>query len=92
MAGPTKATAPAAPTPTPPVPSLGRVVHYSPEWVNAKGRYAGPARAAIVGDVEDEGEGIVSLIVFNKHGGHWIEDVPHADEPTAGHWNWPPRV
>lgn len=35
---------------------------------------------------------VVGLCVLNPTGQFFNRDVPYADEPTPGHWNWPPRV
>ena len=35
---------------------------------------------------------LVSVCVVNPTGLFFKEDLPFADMPTPGHWNWPPRV
>lgn len=88
MPGPTpaKAAVPSAarPAPTPQVPSVSRNVHYTTN--------TGAVRAALIGDVDVEDEGIVSLIVFNRLGAHWVEDVEYSETSKPGCWSWPPRV
>jgi hypothetical protein len=34
----------------------------------------------------------VGLCVLNPTGQFFNQKVPYAEEPTPGHWNWPPRV
>lgn len=34
----------------------------------------------------------VSLCVLNPTGMFFDEYVPYAEQPTGGHWSWPPRV
>lgn len=34
----------------------------------------------------------VGLCVLNPTGQFFNRDVPYADIPTPGHWNWPPRT
>ncbi|WP_394615865.1 hypothetical protein JNUCC0626_40045 [Lentzea sp. JNUCC 0626] len=71
-----------APRSTPAQPVLGRVVHYATAT-------EGAARAAVITAVYED---TVDLVVFNHLGANPITDVPFADEPTPGHYNWPPRA
>ena len=34
---------------------------------------------------------LVGLCILNPTGMFFNTSVPFADEPTPGHWNWPPR-
>lgn len=83
-------------------PSIGRVVHYQ-SYGTPKGEYLPEPRAAIITEVPEllsEGPNTgpdgyvksVGLCVLNPTGQFFNRDVPYADEPTPGHWNWPPRV
>jgi hypothetical protein len=70
-------------------PSVGRIVHYQ-SYGTPGGEYLPEPRAAIVTEVWPEG--YVSLCVVNPTGLFFKEALPFAEEPTPGHWNWPPRV
>ncbi|WP_328856898.1 hypothetical protein OG579_17020 [Williamsia herbipolensis] len=35
---------------------------------------------------------LVGLCVLNPTGQFFNRDVAYAEEPTPGHWNWPPRT
>ncbi|MFR9767070.1 hypothetical protein [Nocardia sp. SC052] len=68
-----------------PGPSVGRVVHFQDH------EYAPPS-AAIVAHVNEDGS-TLNLTVCDMLGGtRGILNIPFAEEPTVGHWNWPPRV
>ena len=58
--------------------TVGRLVRYD-------GR---PAIVTAVDDLFND----VALTVFDVNGIRFYEEVPYADVPTVGHWNWPPRV
>jgi hypothetical protein len=70
-----------------PQPSIGRIVHYH-SYGTPAGEYLPEPRAAIVTAVEPT----VALCVLNPTGMFFNVDVPFAEEPTPGHWSWPPRV
>jgi len=72
-------------------PSIGRIVHYQ-NYGTPNGEYLPAPRAAIITAIADEAEQIVALAVMNPTGVFFPVAVPHADEPTPGHWNWPPRI
>lgn len=85
-------------------PSIGRVVHYQ-SYGTPGGEYLPEPRAAIITEVHSvswspgagDGDGqkveaVVGLAVLNPTGMFFNERVPFAEEPTPGHWNWPPRV
>lgn len=80
-------------------PSIGRIVHYQ-SYGTPGGEYLPEPRAAIITAVQPgcdcamhcEFGPTVSLAVLNPTGMFFNEDVPEAEEPTPGHWNWPPRV
>lgn len=80
-------------------PTVGRIVHYQ-SYGTPGGEYLPEPRAAIITEVgrcEDHefrvsGCPHVSVAVINPTGMFFNEDVPFAETPTPGHWNWPPRV
>lgn len=86
-----------------PTPSVGRIVHYQ-SYGTPNGEYLPEARAAFITevapecgteptcDVEHIGCPRVSVAVINPTGLFFKEDMPFAETPTPGHWNWPPRV
>ncbi|MBV6758383.1 hypothetical protein [Rhodococcus opacus] len=81
-----------------PAPSIGRVVHYQ-SYGTPGGEYLPEPRAAIITEVGaaqlhpgDELTEVVGLAILNPTGLHLNRGVPFAEEPTPGHWNWPPRV
>lgn len=41
---------------------------------------------------EGDHRDLVSLCVLNPTGMYFNEVIPYAEEPTPGHWNWPPNV
>jgi hypothetical protein len=71
-------------------PTVGRVVHYQ-SYGTPGGEFIPEARAAIITRVED-GTQAVGLCVLNPTGMYFNDPIPYAEEPTPGHWNWPPRV
>ncbi|MCM6774973.1 hypothetical protein NDR87_26370 [Nocardia sp. CDC159] len=81
-----------------PTPSIGRIVHYQSHGTPG-GEYLPESRAAIVTEVKGcdpalkrEGCPHASLAVLTPTGMHFAQEVPFAEQPTPGHWNWPPRV
>ena len=72
-----------------PAPSIGRIVHYQ-SYGTPGGEYLPEPRAAVVTSVGVNEQ--VGLAILNPTGLFFNESVPPADEPTPGHWNWPPRV
>jgi hypothetical protein len=69
-------------------PTIGRTVHY--QSYGTLGREHLPApRAAIITAIH--AHGVVDLCVLNPTGMFFNQLVKHADTPTPGHWNWPPR-
>ena len=77
-------------------PSIGRIVHYQ-SYGTPNGEYLPEPRAAIITKVNKAGDdsyglGLVGLVVMNPTGMFFNENVPYAEEPTPGCWNWPPRV
>jgi hypothetical protein len=75
-------------------PTVGRIVHYQ-SFGTPGGEYLPAPRAAVVTDVHENGpepkRTVVSLCILNPTGMFFTADVPHSEEPTPGHWNWPPR-
>lgn len=78
-------------------PSVGRIVHYQ-SYGTPGGEFLPEPRAAIITEVKnfdpvpEHGVPYVSLCVLNPTGQYFNQDVPFAETPTPGHWNWPPRV
>jgi hypothetical protein len=70
-------------------PSVGRIVHYQSHG-SPNGQHKSEPRAAVVTEVyPDTG---VGLCVLNPTGMYFDRNVPFAETPTPGHWNWPPYV
>lgn len=69
-------------------PTLGRIVHYQ-RYGSPNGEHQSEPSPAIVTKVFDNDD--CQLTIFNPDG-LYMKRVPHAWEPTAGHWNWPPRT
>ncbi len=77
-------------------PTVGRIVHYQ-SYGTPGGEYLPEPRAAIITEVKpapepDMGDWVASLAVINPTGLFFKENLPYAEEPTPGHWNWPPRA
>lgn len=76
-------------------PSVGRIVHYQ-SYGTPGGEYLPEPRAAIITEVtawdSETGQARASVCVVNPTGLFFKEDLPFAETPTPGHWNWPPRV
>ncbi|AEV52178.1 hypothetical protein RoPhRER2_gp32 [Rhodococcus phage RER2] len=68
-------------------PTVGRIVHYQ-SYGTPGGEYLPEPRAAIITQVRKAG--IVGLCVLNPTGQFFNQEVHFAEEPTPGHWNWPP--
>lgn len=69
-------------------PSLGRVVLFHEPYGSSM-----VAKAAIIAQVQDADEGVVTLRVLEPSGPTTaVRDVPYASEPTVGAWSWPPFV
>jgi hypothetical protein len=69
-------------------PTVGRIVHYQ-SYGTPGGEFLPEPRAAIIAEVHDDGT--CNVVVFNPSG-LFFNRVPFSEEPTPGHWNWPPRV
>jgi len=73
-------------------PSVGRIVHYQ-SYGSPGGEYPSILRAAIITELDSSPvPGAVALCILNPTGMFFSAAVPYADEPTPGHWNWPPRT
>lgn len=72
------------------LPTIGRVVHYQ-SYGTPGGEYLPEPRAAIITSVRENPD-FVDLAVLNPTGMFFNQSVERAEEPTPGHWNWPPRV
>ncbi|KJF21944.1 MULTISPECIES: hypothetical protein [unclassified Rhodococcus (in: high G+C Gram-positive bacteria)] len=83
-------------------PTVGRIVHYQ-SYGTPGGEYLPEPRAAIItqvctvdraqtSDEEPRIEYAVGLCVLNPTGQFFNTSVPYAEEPTPGHWNWPPTA
>jgi hypothetical protein len=76
----------------PPVPSVGRTVHFS--CGTSGGEFSSECRAAIVTEVTEhpDADGTVGLAVFNPIGLFLNRGVPHAEDKAPGTWHWPERI
>jgi hypothetical protein len=75
-------------------PTVGRIVHMTSRG-SADGQFPPATRAAIITEVLPAGNAggpRVNLCVLNPTGLFFDLSVPYAEEPTPGHWSWPPRV
>lgn len=72
-------------------PSIGRIVHYH-SFGTPGGEFKPAPRAAVVTQVNADVRNSVGLCILNPTGQYFNTDVPFAEEPTPGHWSWPPRV
>jgi len=70
-------------------PTIGRIVHYT-NLGDKDGRYPPETQAALITAVNTDGT--CALKIFYKTGIFDMPAVPQAEEPTRGHWNWPPRI
>ncbi|WP_201790366.1 hypothetical protein [Prescottella equi] len=78
-------------------PFVGQTVHYQ-SYGTPGGEYLPEPRAAIITEVKEldpvpeHGIPYVSLCVVNPTGLFFKEDLPFAETPTPGHWNYMPRT
>lgn len=89
---------PETPVAAAPEPTIGRSVHYQ-SYGTPGGEYLPSPRAAVITEVgytqlEPGADPVqfVGLAIFNPTGMFFNQTVPFAEEPTPGHWNWPPRA
>lgn len=75
-------------------PTVGRIVHFQTYGTPGGEHPSEPVAAMITRIMEpaDISPGAVDLCVFYPNGLSFKQAVNQADEPTAGRWNWPPRV
>ncbi len=91
-------------TPTVPGPSGGRApeigdkVHYQ-SYGTPGGEYLPTPRAAVITELKGCDPALgkpgcphARLAVFNPTGLFFTDELPFAETPTPGHWNWPPRA
>jgi hypothetical protein len=69
-------------------PSIGRIVHYVAPG-SADGTYPPAHRAAVITEVDSTG--LVSLMVFNPTGAHWVQELAYDEGGTPFTWHWPER-
>lgn len=75
-----------------PVPSIGRIVHYT-NLGDKDGRYPPEQQAAIVtGVASSTGPMHVDLHIFYRTGQFDMKAVPFSETYERGHWSWPPRT
>ncbi|MGQ5692100.1 hypothetical protein ACSVIA_20445 [Rhodococcus erythropolis] len=72
-------------------PSVGVIVHYQ-SYGTPGGEYLPEPRAAIITEVHGGPAGEVGVCILNPTGQFFNTSVPFAEEPSPGHWNWPPAV
>lgn len=72
-------------------PSVGVIVHYQ-SYGTPGGEYLPEPRAAIITEVHGGPAGEVGVCILNPTGQFFNTSVPFAEEPSPGHWNWPPNV
>lgn len=70
-------------------PTVGRIVHYQSYGTPGGTPYASLPRAAIVAEIHSDEE--VTVCVLNPSGLHFNR-AKYSEQPTPGHWNWPPRT
>lgn len=69
-------------------PSVGRIVHYTPDDSDQR-----PWAAIITRVSRDESRLDVNLTVFMPDGSTSPREiVEFSEKPQPGHWSWPPRV
>ena len=71
-------------------PTVGRIVHfYAPSGCVGPESLSGPYAALVTG-VNDDAS--INLTTFGPTGSIYPQlRIEHADTPTPGCWNWPPR-
>lgn len=72
-------------------PTVGVIVHYQ-SYGTPGGEYLPEPRAAIITEVHGGAAGEVGVCILNPTGQFFNTSVPFAEEPSPGHWNWPPAV
>lgn len=70
-----------------PVPTLGRIVHYTGATTGE-----GNAEAAIITRGAPAPEGRVSLLVLGETATYRATDIPFSEVGASGSWRWPLRV
>lgn len=68
-------------------PTVGRIVHYIPEWAGAGGASANPLPAIITAVYDND---TVELGVFGRNY-YPATAIYHAAQANPGTWFWPPR-
>lgn len=78
-------------------PSIGRIVHFQ-TYGTPGGEHPSEPIAAIITAVHDDdpvpehGVPYVDLFAIYPNGTSNKPNAKFAEEPTPGHWNWPPRI
>lgn len=77
-------------------PSVGRIVHFQ-TYGTPGGEHQSEPIAAIITAVhpagsDDDRPPQVDLFAIYPNGTSHKTGVKYAENPTPGHWNWPPRV
>lgn len=72
----------------PPLPTVGRIVHWQP--FNSPAPLAAIITAVNADNFADNGH--VKLAVFKLVGDLIHFSAPFSETPEEGHWNWPPRT
>lgn len=67
---------------------IGAAVHYH-SYGTPNGEFIPEPRAAIVTAIKEDG--VICATVFNPDGFYFNKDLPFAEEPTPGHWNFIPE-
>ncbi|MGW5519119.1 hypothetical protein [Nocardia africana] len=81
-----------------PAPTVGRIVHFQ-TYGTPGGEHASEPIAAIITGVREVQYDPTLPVTFEAdlfaiypNGTSHKTSIPFAEEPTPGHWNWPPRV
>ena len=70
---------------------VGRIVHYV-AYGTPKGEFpAGVCRAALITEIENAEDGIVSLAVINPTGLFFNQHLPYSETNSPGTWHWPEK-